>query len=44
MRPVETIPGMKVERIKENDGEGKSNYDILKEFVNVLCTPSATII
>jgi hypothetical protein len=29
MRPVETIPGMGGERIKENDGRGKFNYDIL---------------
>jgi hypothetical protein len=26
MRPVETIPGM---GIKENDGRGESNHDIL---------------
>jgi hypothetical protein len=29
MRHVETIPGMGGERIKENDGEGEFNYDIL---------------
>jgi hypothetical protein len=29
MRPVETIPGMGEERIKENDGGGEFNYDIL---------------
>jgi hypothetical protein len=30
MRSVETIPGITVRRgIKENDGEGESNYDIL---------------
>jgi hypothetical protein len=29
MRPVETIPGMGVWGIKENDGGGKFNYDIL---------------
>jgi hypothetical protein len=28
MRPVETIPGMGG-RIKENDGEGEFNHDIL---------------
>jgi uncharacterized protein with ACT and thioredoxin-like domain len=27
--PVETIPGMGEERIKENDGGGEFNYDIL---------------
>jgi hypothetical protein len=29
MRPVETIPGMKVGRIKENVGGAEVNYDIL---------------
>jgi hypothetical protein len=29
MRPVETIPGMWGRGVKENDGEGESNYDIL---------------
>jgi hypothetical protein len=29
MRPVETIPGMGEGRIKENDGGGDFNYDIL---------------
>jgi hypothetical protein len=29
MRPAETIPGMGGEGIKENDGGGKFNYDIL---------------
>jgi hypothetical protein len=29
MRPVETIPVMGKEQIKENDGEGELNYDIL---------------
>jgi hypothetical protein len=29
MRPVETLPGMEEEEIKENDGEGKFSYDIL---------------
>jgi hypothetical protein len=28
MRPVETIPGMGVGRIKENHGEGEFKYDI----------------
>jgi hypothetical protein len=28
MRPVETIPGMRGRRIKENDGEGEFKYDI----------------
>jgi hypothetical protein len=27
MRPVETIPGMGGEGIKENDGGGEFNYD-----------------
>jgi hypothetical protein len=29
MRPVETVPGMGDEGIKENDGGGEFNYDIL---------------
>jgi hypothetical protein len=29
MRPVETILGMGGGRIKENDGRGQFNYDIL---------------
>jgi hypothetical protein len=29
MRSVETIPGMRGRGIKENDGGGKFNYDIL---------------
>jgi hypothetical protein len=29
MRPVETIPGMEGGVIKENDGGGEFNYDIL---------------
>jgi hypothetical protein len=29
MRPVETIPGMKVGRIKENVEGAEFNYDIL---------------
>jgi hypothetical protein len=29
MRPVETIPEIGVEGIKENDGGDKFNYDIL---------------
>jgi hypothetical protein len=28
-RPAETTPGMGGGRIKENDGEGEFNYDIL---------------
>jgi hypothetical protein len=32
MRLVETIPGMGG-GIKENDGEGELNYDILQELV-----------
>jgi hypothetical protein len=31
MRPVETIPGIGGGMIKENDGVGKFNYDILQE-------------
>jgi hypothetical protein len=30
MRPVETIPGMRGRRIKENNGGNEFNYDILK--------------
>jgi hypothetical protein len=29
MRPVETVPGMRGGEIKENDGPGELNYDIL---------------
>jgi hypothetical protein len=29
MRPVETSPGMGEGRIKESDGGGKFNYDML---------------
>jgi hypothetical protein len=29
MRPAETIPGVGGRRIKENDGRGEFNYDIL---------------
>jgi hypothetical protein len=29
MRPVETIPAMRGTEIKENDGRGEFNYDIL---------------
>jgi hypothetical protein len=29
MRSAETIPGMREGGIKENDGRGKFNYDIL---------------
>jgi hypothetical protein len=29
MRPVETIPGMGGGGIKENDGGGEFNYDVL---------------
>jgi hypothetical protein len=29
MRPVETIPGTGGEGVKENDGGGELNYDIL---------------
>jgi hypothetical protein len=28
MKPVETIPGLGIGGIKENDGEGEFNYDI----------------
>jgi hypothetical protein len=28
MRPVETIPGMGEEGIKESDGGGEFNYDV----------------
>jgi hypothetical protein len=33
MRPVETIPGMRGGGIKENDGEGEFNYNILLELL-----------
>jgi hypothetical protein len=33
MRPVETIPGMGGGGIKENDGGGEFNYDILQELL-----------
>jgi hypothetical protein len=33
MRPVETIPEMGGEEIKENDGGGEFNYGILEEPV-----------
>jgi hypothetical protein len=29
MRPVKTVPGMGEGRLKENDGGGKFNYEIL---------------
>jgi hypothetical protein len=29
MRPVETTPRMRGGRIKDNDGEGEFNYDIM---------------
>jgi hypothetical protein len=29
MRPVKTIPGMRGDGIKENDGGGEFKYDIL---------------
>jgi hypothetical protein len=29
LRPVETVPGMGGRGIKENDGGGEFNYDIL---------------
>jgi hypothetical protein len=33
MRPVEPIPGMEGREIKEIDGGGEFNYDILKELL-----------
>jgi hypothetical protein len=33
MRPVETIPGMEGERLKENDGGDEFNYDILEKLL-----------
>jgi hypothetical protein len=40
MRHVETIPGMQEERIKESDGGGEFNYDILQRtFVNITMYP-----
>jgi hypothetical protein len=36
MRHVDTIPGMREGRIKENDGGGEFKYDnIVRTFVNV---------
>jgi hypothetical protein len=35
MRPVETTPGMRGGRIKENDGGGDFNHDIVRTIVNV---------
>jgi hypothetical protein len=32
-RPVETIPGLGGRAIKENDGGGEFNYDILQELL-----------
>jgi hypothetical protein len=29
MRPVETVPGVGMGRVKQNDGGGEFNYDIL---------------
>jgi hypothetical protein len=43
MRTVKTIPGMGRE-LKENDGGGEFNYDILlRTFVNVTMYPHTTI-
>jgi hypothetical protein len=40
MIPVETVPGMGGGRIKENDGRGDLNYDILYELLQMSqCTP-----
>jgi hypothetical protein len=33
MRPVETVPGMGEEGIRENDGGDEFNYDILNELL-----------
>jgi hypothetical protein len=33
MRPVETIPEMGVGEIKENDGQGEYNCDIIQEHL-----------
>jgi hypothetical protein len=35
MRPVETLPGMGGEGIKQNDGGKEFNYDILSELCNL---------
>jgi hypothetical protein len=32
MRPVESIPGICEGKIKEREGEGEFNYDILQEL------------
>jgi hypothetical protein len=36
VRPVETLPGMGAEGIKEKDGGGEFNYDIFKNFCKKL--------
>jgi hypothetical protein len=33
MRPVETTTGIRGRRVKENDGGGEFNYDILSELL-----------
>jgi hypothetical protein len=33
MRSIETIPGIRGGKIKENDGEGEFNCDILQELL-----------
>jgi hypothetical protein len=38
MRPVETIPGMGIRGIKENDG-GSELWYILRTFINVTMYP-----
>jgi hypothetical protein len=45
MRPVETVPGMGGEGIKENDGGVNSMMIYCKNFCKMSqCTPSPTII
>jgi hypothetical protein len=37
MRPVETVPGMGEGGIKEDDGDGEFNYDILEKKKKNFC-------
>jgi hypothetical protein len=39
MRPVEIIPGMKVGRVKENDGVGEFKSYIVRILVNITVYP-----
>jgi hypothetical protein len=43
MKPVETIPVMRGGRIKEKDGGGEFNYDILLELLQMSQYTHSTI-